>query len=389
MAPQREWFQTDYYKVLGVSPEATEKEITRAYRKLAKQFHPDANPGAEDKFKEVSAAYDVLGDAERRKEYDEVRRLGPLAGGFGTGGFGNAGSGGNGNFSFRIDDLGDLFGGLFNRQGRNPRGAGGTQAGGPFGGPRRGQDVDAELHLSFNDAVEGVVTSVNVVTGAICHTCAGSGSRPGSMPVTCPRCNGTGVLNDNQGLFSLAQPCPECQGRGVKVVDPCPTCGGAGTERRQRQVKVRIPAGVDDGQRIRVKGRGEAGANGGPAGDLYVIVHVEPHPLFGRSGRNLTLRVPVSISEAALGADITVPSLNGPVTLRIPPGTPNGKTFRVKGRGLAKAQGAGYGDLLVTVDIDVPKALSDEQRSALEKFAAASTGRSPREHVNQYLGAES
>ncbi len=390
MAPQREWFQTDYYKVLGVSPEATEKEITRAYRKLAKQYHPDANPGAEDKFKEISAAYDVLGDSERRKEYDEVRRLGPLAGGFGTGGFGNAGSGGNGSFNFRLDDLGDLFGGIFNRGGRGTRGAGGgSPAGNPFGGPRRGQDVEAELHLSFDDAVEGVVTSVNVVTGAICHTCAGSGSRPGSLPVTCPRCNGSGVLNDNQGLFSLAQPCPECHGRGMKVVDPCPTCGGSGAERQQRQVKVRIPAGVDDGQRIRVKGRGEPGANGGPAGDLYVVVHVGKHALFGRSGRNLTLRVPVSISEAALGADITVPSLGEPVTLRIPAGTTPGKTFRVKGRGLKQSHGDGYGDLLVTVDIDVPKSLSDEQRAALEEFAAASADRSPREQVNQYLGAQS
>src|SRR5579875_55300 len=386
MAPQREWFETDYYTVLGVSPEASEKEITRAYRKLAKQYHPDANPGSEDKFKEISAAYDVLGDADRRKEYDEVRRLGPLAGGFGTGGFGNAGSGGNGSFSFRIDDLGDLFGGLgsiFNRQG----GRGRTAGSGPFAGPRRGQDVEAELHLSFEEAVEGVVTSVNVVSAAVCATCAGSGSKPGSMPVTCTRCGGTGVLNDNQGLLSLAQPCPECRGRGMKVTDPCPTCGGSGSERRQRPVKVRIPAGVEDGQRIRVKGRGEPGANGGPAGDLYVIVHVGRHPLFGRSGRNLTLRVPLRADEAAMGTTITVPSLGDPVTLRIPPGTTQGKTFRVKGRGLKK--GEGYGDLLVTVDLDVPRSLTDAQRAALEQFAAASeaAGYSPRAHLVEHLGA--
>ncbi len=374
MAPQRQWFETDYYKVLGVAPEATEKEITRAYRKLAKQYHPDANPGSEDRFKEISAAYDVLGDPERRKEYDEVRRLGPLQGGFG------GAPGQNGSFNFRIDDLGDLFGGLFNRPGR-ARGQG-TPGGGPFGGPRRGQDVEAELHLPFAEAVEGVVTSVNVVTGALCHVCAGSGSKPGSMPVTCPRCGGSGTLNDNQGLFSLAQPCPECRGRGLKVTDPCPNCGGSGTERRQRQVKVRIPAGVADGQRIRVKGRGEPGANGGPGGDLYVVVHVGAHPLFGRKGRNLTLKVPVTFAEAALGADITVPSLGEPVTLRVPPGTPSGKTFRVRGRGVR--DGEHSGDLLVTVEVAVPQELTDEQRAAVEALAASDTS-SPRDHLQQHL----
>ena len=368
MAPQREWFDTDYYKVLGVSPEATEKELTRAYRKLAKQYHPDANPGSEDRFKQISGAYEVLGDPEKRKEYDEVRRLGPLAGGLGRRGP----AAGNGGFDFHIDDLGDLFGSIFNR-GRDQRTT--TSS---WGGPRRGQDVETELHLSFNDSIEGVVAAVNVVTGAPCHTCNGSGSRPGSIPVTCPRCNGTGILNDNQGLFSLASPCPECHGRGLKVTDPCPTCNGSGVERSQRQVKVRIPAGVEDGQRIRVKGRGEAGENGGPAGDLYVVVHVKPHPLFGRKGRNLTLRVPITFPEAALGADITVPSLTEPVTLRIPPGTPSGKTFRVKGRGVRS--GSSAGDLLVTTDLVVPPALNDDERKALEALARAG-GESPREHL--------
>ncbi|MGC9960393.1 MAG: molecular chaperone DnaJ [Acidimicrobiales bacterium] len=368
MAPQRDWFETDYYKVLGVPSGATEKEITRAYRKLAKQYHPDANPGSEDKFKAIAAAYDVLGDADKRKEYDEVRRLGPLAGGIG--GFGRGGNAGDGNggFNFHIDDLGDIFGNIFSQgRSRNQKTTTWTSA-------RRGQDVEAELHLPFNEAIHGAVTSVNVVTGLICHTCAGSGSRPGTLPVTCPRCGGTGTLNDNQGLFSLASPCPECRGRGLKVVDPCPTCNGSGVERRQRQVKVRIPAGVEDGQRIRVKGRGEPGENGGPPGDLYVIVHVERHPLFGRRGKNLTLRVPVTFAEAALGADITVPSLEDPVTLRIPPGTPSGKTFRVKGRGVKS--GSATGDLLVTVEIDVPASLSDEQRAAVEAFAKA-TSQSP------------
>jgi molecular chaperone DnaJ len=373
MAPQRDWFETDYYKVLGVSSEATEKEITRAYRKLAKQYHPDANPGSEDKFKQIASAYDVLGDADKRKEYDEVRRLGPLGGGFGGFGRGGGASSSTGEgFNFHIDDISDLFGNLFGQgKSRNQKTNTWTSA-------RRGQDVDAELHLPFNEAIHGAVTSVNVVTGTMCHTCAGSGSKPGSLPITCPRCGGTGTLNDNQGLFSLAAPCPECRGRGLKVVDPCPTCGGSGVERRQRQVKVRIPAGVEDGQRIRVKGRGEPGENGGPAGDLYVIVHVDHHPVFGRRGKHLTIKAPVTFAEAALGADITVPSLDEPVTLRIPAGTPSGKTFRVKGHGVKTASATG--DLLVTVEVDVPTVLTDEQRAAAEAFAAA-TPASPRAHL--------
>jgi molecular chaperone DnaJ len=374
MAPQREWFDTDYYKILGVSSGATEKEITRSYRKLAKQYHPDANPGSEDKFKEIASAYDVLGDADKRKEYDEVRRLGPL--GRGLGGFGRgAGNGDPGGFNFRIDDIGDIFGNLFG--GGRSR----AQTSTPWTSARRGQDVEAELHVPFNEAIEGAVTSVNVISAAVCQTCGGSGSKPGSLPITCPRCGGTGTLNDNQGMFSLASPCPECHGRGLKVVDPCPTCGGTGAERRQRQVKLRIPAGVEDGQRIRVKGRGEPGENGGPPGDLYVVVHVAKHPLFGRKGRNLTLRVPITFAEAALGADITVPALDSNVTLRIPAGTPSGKTFRVKGRGVKT--GASKGDLLVTVEVVVPSELTDSQREALEALAQA-TPESPREH----LGAE-
>jgi molecular chaperone DnaJ len=369
MAPQRDWYTTDYYKVLGVSDKATDKELRRAYRKLAKQFHPDSNPGSEDRFKEISAAYDVLGDAEKRKEYDEVRRLGPLSG---LGNFGGSGNAGNGSFNFRVEDLSDIFGGLFGRGGRQ----GGHGA--PGSGPRRGRDLEAELHLPFQEAVDGAVTTVNVASGARCSTCGGSGSRPGTAPVVCPRCNGLGVLNDNQGMFSLSSPCPECQGRGTKIVDPCPTCRGSGLEQRQRQVKVRIPAGVEDGQRIRVKGRGEPGANGGPAGDLYVIVHVEAHPLFGRRGRNLTLTAPITFPEATLGSAITVPSLTGPVTLKIPPGTRQGQTFRVKGRGIAS--GASKGDLLVTVDVVVPAELTDEQRKAVEALAKTLDS-SPRQHL--------
>ncbi|HVB05717.1 MAG TPA: molecular chaperone DnaJ [Acidimicrobiales bacterium] len=364
MPAQREWFETDYYKVLGVAADAGEKEITRAYRKLAKQYHPDANPGSEERFKEISAAYDVLGDADKRKEYDEVRRVGAAGNPFGNG---NAG------FNFKVEDLTDLFGGLF-----RPGNAGGMSRRRSGAGPQRGMDTEASLHLAFDEAVEGVVTTVNVATGATCATCAGSGSRPGSTPVVCPRCGGSGTLNDNQGLFSLSSPCPECRGRGTKIVDPCPTCMGTGMQRKERQVKVRIPPGVADGARIKVKGRGEPGRNGGPAGDLYVTVSVAEHRLFGRRGRDLTLNLPITFAEAALGAEVTVPTLDKPVTLKIPAGTKSGKTFRVRGRGL-RAHGE-QGDLLVTADITVPAELSEEERQALKSYAEA-TNESPRKHL--------
>lgn len=362
MTAQREWFETDYYKVLGVRPEATEKEITRAYRKLAKQYHPDAHPGSEDRFKEISAAYDVLGDVDKRKEYDEVRRLGAAGPGFSR-----AGGGG---FNFNIDDLSDLFGGIFRQ--------GGSRRSSSTFGPRRGDDVEAELHLSFKDAINGVVTTVNVTTRVVCHTCGGSGSRPGTSPIVCPRCGGSGVINDNQGLFSLSTTCPECGGRGTKITDPCPTCFGTGYERRERTVKVRVPAGVEDGKRIRVKGRGEPGQDGGPAGDLYVTLHVAPHEVFGRRGRNLTLTVPVTYPEVALGATITVPTLEKPVSLKVPAGTKNGQTLRVRGKGIH--QGSQVGDLLVTIEVAVPNELSEQERRAIEALQKA-TASSPRAYL--------
>jgi molecular chaperone DnaJ len=232
--------------------------------------------------------------------------------------------------------------------------------------------VESDLHLSFDDAVAGVTTKVHITTEARCHTCSGSGSAPGTRPETCPRCQGTGALQDNQGLFSLSQICPRCSGRGTIVVAPCPTCHGSGTEQRGREVKVRIPPGVEDGQRIRVKGRGAGGRNGGPAGDLYVVVRVDRHGLFGRRGRNLTLTVPVTFAEAALGSTLTVPTLTDPVTLRVPAGTPSGRTFRVKGRGVPAGRKTATGDLLVTVEVAVPEDLTDEQRAAVEALAAVS-----------------
>ena len=386
---QTEWFEKDYYKVLGVPQTATETEIRRAYRKLAKQHHPDAHPGSEERFKEISVAYDVLSDDTKRKEYDEIRRLGPMAGAFGgrgPGGAGRAGAGAPGGaggpggaFTFNTEDLGDLLGGLFGRfRGQNgPAGAGGAT--GTTTGPQRGDDLEAELHLSFSDAANGVTTTVNVTSEAACHTCHGSGAAPGTSPVICPQCNGRGVLDDNQGFFSFSRTCPRCQGRGMIVETPCPTCDGRGVELRPRQVKVRVPAGVDDGQRIRLKGRGGAGRNGGPPGDLYVVVRVAPHSLFGRKGKDLTLTAPVTFAEAALGADITVPTMDGPVVLKVPPGTRSGRTFRVRGRGISTAK-SGLGDLLVTVEVAVPTNLSAAEREAIQALADAG-GESPRAHL--------
>lgn len=377
MDAQREWFEKDYYAVLGVSPEADQKAITKAYRRLARENHPDANRGdaaAEERFKEISAAYDVVGDAEKRKKYDEVRRLGPLGGGFGgggpggPGGFGGFNTGGEG-----LGDLGDLLGNLF---GRGRRGPGG---GGRPTGPVRGRDLETELHLTFEDALAGVTTSVHLVSDAVCSTCRGNGAEPGSDVIVCPQCAGRGVIDENQGLFSFSQPCPRCAGGGMVVDDPCHTCGGSGVERRPRTVKVKIPAGVTDRQRIRLKGRGGPGRNGGPPGDLYVVVHVGGHQLFGRRGRNLTITLPVTFAEAALGADVKVPTLTGePVTIRIPAGTSSGRTFKVKGRGATSASGTG--DLLVTVEVAVPQRLSAAERKAVEALADA-TDESPRAHL--------
>ncbi len=355
MAAQRDWFEKDYYKVLGVVPTASDKEITRAYRKLAKEHHPDTNPGSEERFKEISAAYDVLGDAEKRKEYDEVRTHGPIGGGFGAPGGG----------TFRMEDMGDLsdlFGGLFGGGRTRP-----TQR-----GPQRGADMEAQLHLSFQDAVHGVTTSVNVPQEVRCSNCRGSGAAPGTSTHACPRCGGTGSLNDNQGLFSLSTVCPDCVGRGTLFDTPCPVCHGTGTEQKVRSIKVRIPSGVVDNQRIRVKGRGAPGQGMAPPGDLYVVVHVAPHAVFGRNGRNLTITVPVTFPEAALGSTITVPTLDGKVTLKVPAGTQSGRVLRVRGRGVPSGSGrngAKAGDLMVKVEVLVPTELTDEQRAAVQSLA--------------------
>ncbi len=376
MSTPQEWYEKDYYKVLGVSKDATDKDIQKAYRKLARQYHPDKNPGdakAEERFKDISAAYDVVGDDTKRPDYDEAQRLG-ATGGFGRSGGGGFGGGGPSGFGGQGGGLGDILGDLFGG------GSGGRQRGQQQQhGPRKGADLEAQLHLSFEDAVHGVTTSVHLTSDAPCSTCSGSGAKPGTTPQTCGSCHGRGVLDDNQGLFSFSQPCVPCGGRGKIIKDKCGTCHGSGVERRPRQVAVRVPAGVKDGQKIRLKGRGTPGRNGGPAGDLFVNVIVAAHRFFARSGNNLTINVPVSYAEAVLGSKVKVPLLDsGSVTLKIPGGTQNGKTFRVTGKGIAGKKGKG--DLLVTIDVVVPVTVNDEQRAAVEALAATMPA-SPRAHL--------
>ena len=374
--PQREWFEKDYYKILGVGEISTEKDITKAYRKLAKENHPDSHPGREERFKEISGAYSVLSDPEKRKSYDEVRKLGPMANNpYGPGSRAGGGAGGSGSGGFRVDDLGDLLGGLFNRG--KGRGGAGTASGTP--GPRRGDDLETSISLNFADAVAGTTVSVNVLGDAPCETCNATGAAPGTSPVVCSQCGGRGVVDSNQGFFSFSQPCAACGGNGMRVEKPCPTCGGSGAERKARQVRVRIPAGVADAQRIRLKGRGGAGRNGGAPGDLYVTVNVAAHDLFGRKGKDLTLNVPITFPEAALGATIAVPTLGDSVQLKVPAGTRSGRTFRVRGKGAPMTGGAG--DLLVTVEVLVPMTLTEEQRVAIEALAGANGSIAPRAHL--------
>lgn len=359
MTAQREWYEKDFYKVLGVPPEANAKEITKAYRQLARDLHPDRNPGdvaAEERFKEVSAAYEVLGDTTKRAEYDEVRRLGPMGGGFSfTTGDGSG-------------DFTDLLGQMFGRSTGGRRG-GATMRG---AGPRRGGDLTATLTLDFADAIAGITTTLHLTSEASCTSCQGSGARAGTSAATCSRCGGRGVVADDQGVFSFSSPCMGCQGRGSIVDNPCATCRGTGTEIRAREVQARIPPGVADGQTIRLKGRGAPGRNGGPAGDLLVEVKVTPHPRFARSGNDLTVRVPVSYPDLVLGGEIAVTTLSGEsVRLRLAPGTASGSRHRVRNRGITtttRSAGTVTGDLIVTVDVQIPKDLSEEVRRAVEQL---------------------
>jgi molecular chaperone DnaJ len=366
MTAQRDWYEKDFYKTLGVAEGATDKEITKAYRKLARELHPDKNPGddvAEEKFKEVSSAYDVLGNEDKRAEYDEVRRMGPaMMGGR---------PGGSDGFSFNVGDmgggLGDVLGGMFGGRGGAQRGRGGAGV-----QPRRGADIEASLTVDFADAVTGLETTLYLTTDAQCSTCNGSGAKPGTSPKVCSVCQGRGVTDDNQGMFSFSSPCHACQGRGSVIESPCGTCRGGGIEKRPREVKTRLPAGVKDGQTIRLKGRGGPGRNGGPNGDLLVQLKVMPHPRFGRSDNNLTVAVPVSFADAALGADIDVPTLAGPtVTMHIKPGTQSGSRHRVRGKGIETTKAVG--DLIVTVNVVVPTEMTDAQRQAITELREATT----------------
>lgn len=350
----------DYYQVLGVSKDATKEEIKKAYRKLAQKYHPDRNPGnkdAEEKFKEIGEAYEVLSDEEKRKQYDAARAFGATgAQGFGFPGF--EGFGGGEGFSF-TGDLGDIFD-LFT-SGR--RGARGGRRGG-----RKGNDIEVTVNLSFDDALKGAYIPVEVDSIGNCPTCGGVGSAPGTLPETCPACGGRGFVAEDQGLFGISKPCGRCGGSGTIIKNPCPSCGGSGKVRIPRKIKVKIPPGVRDGGKIKFKGKGEPSIDGGPPGDLYVITRVGSHPYFGRKGSDITLDLPITFSEAALGAQVEIPTIDGKVRLRIPPGTQSGRTFRLKSKGAPKPNGRGRGDMLVTARVVVPGKLSKKEREIVEKL---------------------
>ncbi|HWJ33608.1 MAG TPA: molecular chaperone DnaJ [Gaiellaceae bacterium] len=335
------------YEVLGVSKNASQDELKKSYRKLVREVHPDRNPGNEERFKEVQGAYDVLSDPEKRKQYD---RFGSADG--------QPGPGAGTTFDFGDFDLGDIFGGLFNRGGNRQQ----PQRG------QRGNDVEVEVRVSFEDALQGVQTTVPVQLELACHTCHGTGAAPGTAPTICPKCNGSGVVATSQGLFALQQPCPQCRGMGSIVTSPCPTCHGAGRERRTKRYTVKIPAGVKDGTRIKLKGKGEAGFGGAAAGDLYVITRVEPSKIYERRGDDLVVTVPVSFPTAALGGTVEAPTPGGAVSLKIPAGTEDGKMLRIKGRGAPRLKGDGQGDVLARVRIEVPKKMNKKQRELLEEL---------------------
>jgi molecular chaperone DnaJ len=383
----KDWLEKDFYAVLGVPKSAPTDDIKKAYRKLARELHPDINPGnseSEERFKAVSEAYGVLSDDRQRKEYDEMRAL------FGSGAFRRSARTGAGGF-----DPSDLFGGAGGPTGTTAgdRRFGGTgfsdlfgsifSGGGGTAGPRRGagrgRDVEAEVVLAFGDAVRGTTLPLTLRAPGVCETCQGSGAKPGTAPKRCPQCSGTGLVTRNQGSFSFSEPCRECQGVGTVVEDKCPECRGTGGVTKARTLTVRFPPGVADGQRIRLAGRGEPGERGGPAGDLYVTVKVRPDPIFGRSGDDLTLTVPITYPEAVFGTDLRLPTMDGVVTLRVPPGTPTGRTLRARGKGVVRRNGQA-GDLMVTLEVTVPDELSDAARAALETFASQIPA-APRDHL--------
>jgi molecular chaperone DnaJ len=347
------------YEVLGVTKSASDDEIKKAYRRLAREFHPDRNPGddaAEERFKDVQTAYDLLSDPEKRQAYDTFGQAG--ARGFPGGG---ADMGGVRFEEFDLSNLGDLLGGMF---------GGGRRA--ATRQPIRGNDLETHVRISFEDSLKGVQVRVPVEAETVCSICHGTGAEPGTAPITCPQCGGRGVVSDAQGLFAISQPCPRCRGNGTIVEKPCRNCRGSGRERSTKRYAVKIPAGAKTGTRVRLKGKGEAGHNAGPAGDLFVVADVEPSPLFERRGSDLVLDVPVTYAEAALGASVEIPTPEGPVALKVPSGTESGKLLRVKGRGAPHLKGNGRGDLLARVKVTVPKKLSKAEKEALEGYQKVS-----------------
>ncbi len=350
----------DLYSVLGVSREATADEIKRAYRKLARKYHPDRNQGdkdSEERFKEVQEAYDTLSDPEKRKQYD----AGGMFSGFGPRGFSGGGF---------TSDLGDIFSTVFGRRG------GARQA------PATGRDLETEVRLSFEQAMEGVEVAVTVPKQATCPTCRGSGAKPGTSPIVCPRCGGRGIDTESQGFFSISQPCPRCGGRGEVIESPCETCAGSGLTMQRKRYRVRVPAGIRDGSRIRVAGKGEDGPRGGPPGDLYVTTRVSPSPVFKqRADGNLEVTVPITIAEAIQGATVEVPTLGGTKRIRVPAGTQHGTVQRLRGEGPPKPGGRGRGDILYRLEIEVPRDLTREQKAALGDFANAMNDHDPRERL--------
>ena len=357
----------DYYKTLGVDKKASPEEIKKSYRRLARENHPDQNPDdakAEARFKEISQAYDVLGDPEKRKQYDAG------AGPFAFAGS-NAGGGGFAGFDFDPGSMSDILSNLF-----GGGGGGGAGARGQRQRPRaeRGTDLQAEVTIGFDQSVAGAQIPLSVPTSTTCTTCHGTGAKPGTSPTVCPRCEGRGIENQGQGMFSISQPCGRCGGSGTVIESPCPTCAGRGSVRTVKRYRVNIPAGVKDGSRIRLAGKGEPGRNGGPPGDLYVITHVNPSPVFTRKGDNFEVEVPLTVPEALAGAEVEVPTLSGRKKLRVKPGTQHGTLQRLRGEGPPKLGGGGNGDIHYRFVIDVPDKLSKEQKAAVAALSKVMNG---------------
>jgi molecular chaperone DnaJ len=355
----------DPYKALGVDKKASDEEIKKAYRKLARKHHPDANQGdekSEERFKEIQEAYSILSDPEKRKAYDSGGGIFG-GGGFDPGSF-RTGTGGFGGFG---DILSDLFGGAGGR-------GGGAQR------PERGRDLETEVHISFDQAMEGAQVPVTVPLSAPCPTCRGTGAKPGTQPTICTRCQGRGVEAESQGLFSITQPCRQCGGTGTEIKEPCPTCDGSGRTRQVKRYRVNIPAGVREGSRVRLAGKGEAGPRGGPPGDLYAVTHVSESPIFRRKGDHLEVDVPITIPEAIRGATIEVPTLSGTKRIRVPPGTQHGTVQRLRGEGPPRLGGRGRGDIHYRLSIDVPSSLSKEQADVVDELATVIDG-NPRERL--------